>query len=299
MNIKKSKISLPPVNTAKRDFYAALRFIIPSITGVTIFVIVPFLETIRRSFFSTLGNEFVGFANYESILESPAFQLASGNTAHFICVSVPSLVGVSLTVALSLRFFAKKDSFLGSIFRSSLLLPIAIPVASIVLLWKVLFDQYGLVNSLLQALSCNPVQFMDTNAAFYVLVFTYLWKNFGYHSILWLTGLDEVPIEQYEAAEVDGANAFQKFVAITLPNTSSTLVLVTILGLLNAFKAFREAFLVAGAYPHDSIYLLQHLFNNWFISLDLPRLTAAAVLISLILLGFIIFLVVLWERTEN
>lgn len=174
----------------------------------------------------------------------------------------------------------------------------AIHVASIVILWKVLFAKNGLVNGLICSLGGHAVDFMGTEAAFWVLVFTYVWKNAGYDMILWLAGLDGISADLYEAASVDGANAWQKFFYITLPNLLPTLTLVSVLSLLNSFKAFREAFLVGGNYPHESMYLLQHLFNNWFLSLDLPRLTAAAVLMALALSGLILALQRIWTRDK-
>ena len=98
--------------------------------------------------------------------------------------------------------------------------------------------------------------------------------------LLWLAGLETIPRPLYEAAAVDGATPFQTFVFITLPNLLPTVVLTTILSLVNSFKVFREAYLVAGNYPQESIYLLQHLFNNWFLSLDIGKLSAAAVLLA-------------------
>ena len=117
-------------------------------------------------------------------------------------------------------------------------------------------------------------------AAFWVLIGTYLWKNIGYDSILWSSGLDSISTDLYEAAAVDGASGWRQFTAITLPNLLPTLAVTLVLSLLNTFKVFREAYLVAGAYPEKSIYLLQHLFNNWFLALDLPRLSAAAILMA-------------------
>lgn len=117
--------------------------------------------------------------------------------------------------------------------------------------------------------------------------------------ILWLAGLDAIPASMYEAAEVDGANSWQIFWKITLPNLPSTMGLITILSILNTFKVYREAYLVAGNYPDDSIYLLQHLFKNWFSSLDLGRLSAAAVVVALALLLVILpFLKMLREGSE-
>lgn len=115
-------------------------------------------------------------------------------------------------------------------------------------------------------------------------------------SILWTAGLEAIPVDQYEAARVDGAGTWQQFWHITWPELQPTLALTLILSLLNAFKVFREAYLVAGRYPQQSIYLLQHLFNNWFLSLDLPRLAAAAVLVALVLLVVILGLLKWWDH---
>ena len=299
--------ALPPAPRRKnappgREGRAAALFLLPSLLGTAVFVLLPFAETVRRSFCDGLGCKFVGLANYRSVLQNGAFRLAAANTARFLCTCVPVLLLVSLGLALGVRAVGRRrdgsPTVRGGVFRTSFLLPMAIPVASIVVLWQALFAKNGLVNGALQALGTAPVDFMGTGAAFWVLVFTYVWKNSGYDMILWLAGLDGIPGDLYEAAAVDGANARQQFFWITLPNLLPTLALVGVLSLLNSFKAFREAFLVGGAYPHESMYLLQHLFNNWFLSLDLPRLTAAAVLTALALSGLILALQRFWTKGE-
>lgn len=291
-----------PGSRRNSDGPAAILFLLPSLLGTAAFMLVPFAETVRRSFCDALGKRFVGLANYQSVLENTAFQLAARNTVRFLCTCVPILLLCSLFLALGVQTVAKqrngRDTRRGKVFRTSFLLPMAIPVASIVILWKVLFAQNGLVNGLICSLGGHAVDFMGTEAAFWVLVFTYVWKNAGYDMILWLAGLDGISADLYEAASVDGANAWQKFFYITLPNLLPTLTLVSVLSLLNSFKAFREAFLVGGNYPHESMYLLQHLFNNWFLSLDLPRLTAAAVLMALALSGLILALQRIWTRDK-
>ena len=200
----------------------------------------------------------------------------------FLCICIPALLAVSLLCAVLLGAAKRRAVF----FKSVLLLPYAIPVASIVVLWRALFSGKGLVNGLLVGLGCRPVDFMGSSAAFWVLIFTYLWRNNGYDMLLWLAGLETIPRPLYEA---DGATPFQTFVFITLPNLLPTVVLTTILSLVNSFKVFREAYLVAGNYPQESIYLLQHLFNNWFLSLDIGKLSAAAVLLALGL-GCVVYL---------
>lgn len=116
--------------------------------------------------------------------------------------------------------------------------------------------------------------------------------------ILWLARMDSISETLYQASAVDGANKFQQFRYITMPSLMPTAVLISILSLINTFKVFREAYLVAGNYPHESIYLLQHLFNNWFRELDLGRVTAASVLLLLVLLIIILFLQKLWKEDD-
>jgi len=183
--------------------------------------------------------------------------------------------------------------------KTGFLLPMAIPVASIVLLWEVLFQQNGLLNAWLTSIGAQPIDFMGTSAAFWVLIVTYLWKNIGYDMVLWLAGLDNISNNLYEAARVDGANAFQCFRYITLPGIVPTAGLVAVLSLLNGFKVFREAYLVAGAYPQDSIYQLQHLFNNWFADMDITRLCAAAVLLCVVLLAVILVIQKYLQSAED
>lgn len=276
------------MRTAKNKVTPYL-FLAPSLLGVTLFLLAPFVEMVRRSFFDTLGRKFAGLSNYRSVLQNEAFQLAVRNTIRFTGVCVPLLLVISLALALALHSKAMRRTNWGRRYRTTFLLPMAIPVASIALLWKVLFSRTGLVNAWLGT-DCD---FMGTNAAFWVLIATYLWKNVGYDSILWSSGLEAIPAELYEAAAVDGAGTWKQFTAVTLPNLGPTLHVTFVLSLLNTYKVFREAYLVAGAYPHNSIYLLQHLFNNWFLALDLPRLCAAAILVALSLL---LLLTVLLKR---
>lgn len=275
--------------------FQAWMFLLPSLIGIGVFLFVPFGETIRRSFTNPLGTKFLGMKNYQSIFSNDAFRLAVANTVRFILVCIPLLLVTSLIFALLIRKILPK----GEKLQTACLLPMAIPVASISLLWKALFTQNGILNNLLSFWGVPEISFLDSSAAFGVLVGTYLWRNIGYDMILWLAGLDAIPASMYEAAEVDGANSWQIFWKITLPNLPSTMGLITILSILNTFKVYREAYLVAGNYPDDGIYLLQHLFNNWFSSLDLGRLSAAAVVVALALLLVILpFLKMLREGSE-
>ena len=265
---------------------AAILFLLPSLAGLSLFFLFPFIDTIKRSFYNAMGNSFMGLQNYISVLKNQSFQLASENTGKFLIISIPLLLVISLILALLMREIQPGGRRLKTLF----LLPMAIPVASIVLIWQMLFHENGLVNAVLCMWKSEPINFMGSDAAFWVLVGTYIWKNTGYTMILWLAGLDGISESMYEAAHVDGAGALKCFIHITLPSLVPTSAMVLVISMLNGFKVFREAFLVAGAYPHDSIYMLQHLFNNWFTNMDISRLCSAAVLLCGVLLAIILFI---------
>ena len=199
----------------KRE-YKGILFLIPSFAGVCVFWIVPYLDVIRRSFFSAVSGEFTGIRNYETIFENQAFRLAAGNTLMFFLVCIPLLVALSLLIAVLLT----KQKKAMQLQKSMFLLPMAIPVASVVLLWKVMFHRNGLLNHLLALLSIQGVDWMNTEASFGVLVVSYLWRNLGYDIVLWVAGLGAIPAALYEAARVDGAGEWKCFISITLPKPS-------------------------------------------------------------------------------
>lgn len=275
----------------KKNDFKGFFFILPSFTGVCIFLAVPYLDVIRRSFFGAVNGQFTGIKNYRSVLENRAFRLAAANTIRFMGICIPLLVMLSLLTAVFLGTLKQK---MMHAFKSLFLLPMAIPVASVVLLWKVLFFNDGLLNHLLKLLSLKPVEWMTTGASFYVLVASYLWRNLGYDIVLWSAGLSSIPGNLYEAARVDGAGAWKCFTKITLPCLLPSGFTIIVLSLLNGFKVFREAYLVAGDYPQEKMYLLQHLFNNWYRDMDLDKMSAAAVITGAVIMILIAGMGKIW-----
>ena len=120
----------------------------------------------------------------------------------------------------------------------------------------------------------------------------------AFYVIVLRTFFKSIPLEIIEAAHIDGAGEFTCFVRIIMPNLKPVLYTITVLSFLNTFKAFREAYLVAGSYPDESMYLLQHLFNNWFTNLDFDKMAAAAVILGFILFAVILLLQKLWDEGE-
>ncbi len=268
-----------------------LLFLLPGFSGVLYFTLIPSLDVVRRSFQSAVTAQWVGLKNYREVLGNTAFRLAASNTLRFTVICIPLLVALSLALAVVVGRIKWFKNFLKSVF----LVPMAVPAASVVLVWKVLFHSNGLINGLILRSGGEKVGWMTTDAAFWVLVISYLWKNLGYDMILWMAGLAGIPIEIYEAARVDGAGEWKCFIKITIPNLLPSLYTITVLSFLNSFKVFREAWLVAGDYPHQSMYLLQHLYNNWFRELSFDKIAAAAVLNGTVVLVLILMLRKAWD----
>lgn len=269
-----------------------LLFLLPSLIGVLIFVLIPFIDVIIRSFQNEVLRDFVGIDNYKEVFNNIAFRLAAKNTLRFVLICIPLLLLFSLIIAVLIQRIYRNSEKITTAF----LIPMAIPIASVVLIWKIVFNQNGLFNSILSHLGLGGLDWMNTKYAFWVLVFTYIWKNLGYNIILWIAGLSSIPEEVYEAAKVDGASEVQCFRKITLPLLKPTLFTISVLSLINSFKVFREAYLIAGNYPNESMYMLQHLFNNWFRDLAFGKISSASVIVSIIMIALIMILQRTWEK---
>lgn len=275
----------------RKETETAFLFLLPSLLGVSIFILVPFLDVICRSFATAVTGDFIGMENYKRIFSNQAFLLAAKNTVSFAAVCLPLLISLSLFIAVLLSRMKQVQ-----LLKSAYLFPMAVPAATVVLIWKMLFHKQGIINAFLEKGGGASIDFMGSNMAFWVLVISYIWKNLGYTIILWLAGILGISEAILEAARVDGASEKICFWKIILPNLKPTLYTITVLSFLNSFKVFREAYLVAGSYPHESMYLLQHLFNNWFLNLELDKMAAAAVFLAIVLTGFILLLQFLWDE---
>lgn len=282
----------------RRSKWTGLSFLLPGFCGVAVFSLLPFMDVIRSSFVQVVSGRFCGLENYRIVLHNRAFLLAVKNTLRFLLVCLPLLLGISLVLAFLLHAWQMAFHQKLRLLKAAYLVPMAIPAASLVMLWKLMFDKHGFVNGILHLCGIHAVDWMNTGAAFFVLVFSYIWKNLGYTMVLWLAGLSSISPDLYEAAEMDGAGRMTQFFKITLPLIRPLIFTIVVLSFLNSFKVFREAYLVAGNYPQEDMYLLQHLFNNWFTDLSVDKMAAGSVLLALVIAVFVLLLQKLWERDE-
>ncbi|AWP28019.1 carbohydrate ABC transporter permease [Paenibacillus sp. Cedars] len=257
----------------RSDGFKAIGFLAPSLIGFAIFYLLPFLMGIYESFTDgTQGGAFVGLDNYKEVTGSLSFRKASMNTLLFTGVGVPLLIMSSLVLALLLN----KSLYLRNWLRSSFILPLVVPVASIVMFWQIFFDWNGTLNAWLHHFHKERIDWMQSDGAMSIIVLMYVWKNIGYNMILFLAGLQAIPRDYYETAQIEGAGKLRQLFHITLIYLTPTMFFVVLISIINSFKVFREIYLLAGEYPYDRIYMMQHYMNNMFFSLDIQKLTTAA-----------------------
>ncbi len=256
-------------------------FMAPSVCGVATFFVIPFLVVI---FYSLVDNpvrkNWVFLDNYFSIVQNKAFRLAVTNTVKFSLISVPLIVVLSLLVA-----FALDKNVVGkSQIRSSILSPMMVPIASVILIWQVLFDNNGIVNEFLSHYDIARIDWMKSDSAQIVIIILFIWKNLGYNMILFMAAISNIPKDLIEVARLESASDWVIFRTIKIRYLASTILFVTIMSLINSFKVFREIYLLTGDYPYEALYMMQHYMNNMFAALDYQKLSAAAILMSIVMI---------------
>ena len=146
------------------------------------------------------------------------------------------------------------------------------------------------MNEFIALFGADKIDWLKSDYCLLVIVLLFLWKNLGYNMILFMAALNNIPREMLEAAEVEGASGWYQLIHIKLRFLSPTVLFVTILSIINSFKVFREIYLLTGDYPYTGLYMMQHFMNNMFNNLDYQKLSAAAVLLALVIIVLIAIL---------
>ena len=267
----------------KKSAISGILLVLPYTAGFLLFYGYPFVLVLRQSLRRGAGKnaQFVGLEIIADTLRSSGFRLALGNTVKFLAVVLPAILVLSFAVALTLR--AQMSS--RDVLRSVVLLPYLMPVVGAAFMVDSFLAQGSMLSRLAAAFGGTAQNLLDSPAAFWAVVLLYLWKNTGYSVILLLAGLNTIPPSYYEAAQLDGAGKWQLLRYITMPQMWYSLYLAGVFSLINAFKCFREIFLIGGEHPNRSMYMLQHFINNVFEKMDYSRLSAASMVLFLVLVA--------------
>ena len=276
----------------KKQVVWAYIFLLPSLIGIAVFYVIPYIMCVYSSFVSK--GSFAGLDNYIKLFQNKAFLYALRNTVIFTAVAIPLLMIISFLIAKFLASFKKISAF----FRSAYLMPIVIPAASLIYVWQLLFDDYGVVNNLLSSLGIDTVQFFSSGFSMVMIIIIYIWKNCGFCVILFTAGLANLPKSVHESAYLEGASSFKTTMKITLPLITPTTFFVFLMAVINSFRMFRESFSLFGTYPNENIYFLQNFINNNYNNFNYPQLASSAIVMSLIFIGLMLIFF-LYERKSD
>ena len=244
------------MSTRSEQNSAAYVFLAPALVVIGVFFLLPVLAALVLSVtdfdiyaVASLSNaRFVGLGNYARLLHTPDFWRALWNTLYFAVVGGPLSIAVSLGAALLVN--AKLLRF-RAFFRTALFAPFVTTLVAVAIVWRYLYHpQYGILNYLLGRVGIHPIDWLgDPRWAMPAIILMAVWKNFGYNMLIFVAGLQAIPDDLYEAAQLDGANAWQRFRTVTLPMLGPTLVFVAVITMIGYFQLFAEPYVMTRGGP--------------------------------------------------
>ncbi len=277
------------------DAIAAWVFLAPAAIILGIFLLYPIAYLFYLSFtagsFTSAGIRWVGLRNYLRLILNPDFWQVLGNTVYFtVATVIPSLI-----IPLGLAVLLNRAVIWRDFFRSAYFLPSITSLVAAGLGFRWLFQTDGPVNAFLSSFGIEPIPWLgSTTWAMPVLILLSIWKQLGFNMVVFLAGLQAIPPSRYEAAEIDGANAWQQFWHITLPGLRPTLIFATITTAIFTLRSFEQVYVVTGGGPLNSTNLLvYYIYQEAFAQFDFGYAAAAAT----VLLAVALVLVYLQLRT--
>ncbi len=254
---------------------ALVVFLGPALAAIGLFFFVPVLAAFIMSFTDfdiySLGDfryaRFVGLRNYLQLFEDPLFWKAMGNTVYFLIVGGPLSIAVSLGAAVLLQSrLVRFQSF----FRFVYFAPVVTTLVAVAIVWRFIYHpRFGLLNFFLSLVGVHMIDWLgDPHWAMPAIIVLAIWKNFGYNMIIFIAGLQNIPASMYEAASIDGANAWQRFRRITLPLLAPTTVFIAIITMIGYFQLFAEPYVMTQGGPLNStlsivLLMYQQGFRWW------------------------------------
>ncbi|MGF1491661.1 MAG: carbohydrate ABC transporter permease [Microcoleaceae cyanobacterium] len=268
------------------EVIAAWVFLTPALVLLGIFVLWPIIYlgylSLVTGTFTRAGVHWVGFRNYWRLLVNPDFWLVIGNTVYFtVATVIPSIL-----IPLGLAVLLNQNIILRGFLRTAYFIPSITSLVAVGLGWRWMFQTDGPVNAGLAQLGLDAIPWLGSTVwAMPILILLSIWKQIGFNMVVFLAGLQAIPLNRYEAAELDGANFWQKFRHITLPGLRPTMVFVTITTIIFTLRSFEQVYVMTGGGPLGSTNLLvYYIYEQAFAQFDLSYAAAATTVLLFIAL---------------
>lgn len=276
----------------------AYLFLLPNLIGFLIFTLIPILCSLALSVMewdSSNPMVFVGLDNFKRLFTDDTFKISLWNTVYYSIFTVPLTMISALALAMILNQKLKGIN----IFRTVFFFPHVASLVAIAVVWNLLFHPtLGPINNILRAIGISnpPGWTASVDWAMPVVIIVSIWKSMGYYMILYLSGLQAIPRELYEAAKVDGANAFQRFKNITLPMLTPTTFFVSIMLTIACFKVFDLVSVMTNGGPGRATnVLVYNIYNTAFVNYEFGYASA----ISMVLFVIVLVITVIQFRAEK
>ena len=282
-------------------YLAPYLFVAPFVISFAVFYFWPMAHAIYLSFTNWRGAgtpKWLGLGNYTYLLQNPDFWGALGNSTLLWLMIIPAqlVIGLALAVVLSNARLRLK-----AFYRTAFIAPFITPLVAMAQVWIVLFDRdFGLVNGILAGLGLSPVGWLtDTTWAKPTLALLVLWKTTGFVIIIFLAGLQNIPADIYEAAELDGASPLQRFFTITMPLMARTIAFFMVIQTMMVFQMFAEPFVVTKGGPFGSTRTVGYYLYSFITNSDLGTGAAVSILLVAVVLGMSLMSVRLLNGREG
>jgi multiple sugar transport system permease protein len=256
----------PRLSLARQEELLAYLFILPSLLGFVIFLVVPMVASLGISFFDwelLTPPQFVGLKNFGALLTDVVFRDVVVNTVYYTFGLVPLNLVVSLGLAVWLNTKLRGLTW----YRTAFFLPVITVTVAVALIWRWMYEpRAGIIDTALRAIGLpGPTWLGDPHWAMAAIIIMSVWKGFGYNMVLFLAGLQGIPITIYEAAMIDGANAWQRFWKITLPLLSPMVFLAVVLTVISSFQVFDQAYVMTNGGPANATNtIVLYIYQNGF-----------------------------------
>jgi multiple sugar transport system permease protein len=278
----------PPARNRGTKLLVTL-FLAPTVLGIVVFTVVPIVGSVVLSLFHWNVIDpprFAGADNYREILGDETVLISFGNTLLFMVLAVALQLLIALVLALAVN--GRMPVWLRSVFRSAFFFPLVLSAASISVVMKYLFNQdFGVVNWLIGLVGVAPVPWLTSESgAMAAVILVYVWQQFGFSFLLFVGGLNTIPKEVHEASALDGATGLRKHLSITLPLLSPTLLVASVVGIINALQVFEQPYVLTNGGPGDATRtVVMVIYETAFEQLRFGQSSAVGVLLFVLIMA--------------
>ncbi|MBM7661762.1 putative chitobiose transport system permease protein [Bacillus mesophilus] len=271
----------------RRSLLTPYLFLIPGCIILGAFIFYPMLNAIWLSFtdYNMITEpSFVGLDNYKEIFQDDMFWKVLFQTFLYLFIVVPSLVILPIFLAILVNQKIKGIGF----FRSAYYVPVVTSMVVVGITWKWVYADKGVLNYLLDSMGIisGPIHWLTSpSTSIFAVMAVTVWKGLGYYMVIYLAGLQSIPSDLYEAADIDGASKLQQIFHITIPLLMPSIMIVSIMSSISAMKVFEEIFVMTGGGPlNSSKTLVFYIYEEAFGNLQMGYASAAGVILFLITL---------------